>query len=68
MCVCEDKFEFETQRRKPTKLAAPLLASDKVNLPINRALLTVLLENFQAKNLYIFSKTIFYVADYIKRP
>ena len=50
MCVCEDKFEFETQRRKLTKLAAPLFASDKVNLAINRALLTVFLENSQAKN------------------
>ena len=39
--ACEYKFEFKNQRSKPTHLAAPLLASNRVNFAINRALLTV---------------------------
>ena len=39
--MCEYKFEFINQRRKLILLAAPHLASNKVNFAINRALLTV---------------------------
>ena len=39
--MCEDKFEINKQRHKPTLLAAPLLVPNSVNFAINRALLTV---------------------------
>ena len=39
--MCEYKLEFKNQRRKPTLLAAPLLASHRGNIAINRALLFV---------------------------
>ena len=35
------KFEFNNQRRKTTFLAGPLFASNRVNIAINRAVLTV---------------------------
>ena len=37
----EDKFEFRNQRCQPTVLAAPHLVPKRVNLSVNRALLTV---------------------------
>ena len=39
--VCEDKFEFKNQRRKPTPFSAPFLVSDRVKFAFSRALLTV---------------------------
>ena len=35
--LCEDEFQFKNQRRKPA-----LLVSSRVNVDINRALLSVL--------------------------
>ena len=37
--LCEDKFK--NQSHKPTLLAVPLSASNRINFAINRALLTV---------------------------
>ena len=39
--MCEDKFKFKNQRRKPTDLAAPLFASNGLNFAIHRVLLAV---------------------------
>ena len=39
--INEEKFQFKNQRHKPTLLAAPLLASNRANFAIHRALLTV---------------------------
>ena len=39
--VCQNNFEFKNQRRKSTLLAAQLLASNRVNFAINRALLNI---------------------------
>ena len=39
--VREDKFEFKNQKLQATLLVVPLLASNRVNHAINRALLTV---------------------------
>ena len=39
--VCEDNFKFKNQRCKPIFLAAPLIAANRINFAINRALLTV---------------------------
>ena len=40
--VCEDKFELNNQRRKPTLLAAPLYATNRLNFASKK--------NVQAKN------------------
>ena len=36
--VCEHKYEFKNQRRKPKLLAALLPASNRLNFTINRTL------------------------------
>ena len=50
--MCKDKSEIKNRRQKPTILAAPLFASNRVNVAINRALLAI--SQYQTEQAHLF--------------